>query len=92
MAAAVVVGFGRNDANDGAGVAAVTPKVASVEPYGSANVPVALVDDAQPDAAQASAVDMQRLRAYMLHHARQVALTNQARAVPFVKVAAFESQ
>jgi sigma-E factor negative regulatory protein RseA len=94
VAAAVVVGFGINrhgaveDALDGA-------KVASIEPYSTANVPVALVEGSpsvEPAVTQPTAVDMQRLHAYMLHHARQVALTNQARAVPFVKVAAFESQ
>jgi len=94
VAAAVVVGFGINR-HDSVAPSLDTAQVASVEPYANANVPVALVEESpgvEPAATQATAVDMQRLHAYMLHHARQVALTNQARAVPFVKVAAFESQ
>jgi sigma-E factor negative regulatory protein RseA len=94
VAAAVVVGFGVNQRH------AVEPSlgtnsVASVAPYGAADgaadVPVALVEET-PVETPPTALDLQRMHAYMLHHARQVALTNQARAVPFVKVAAFESQ
>lgn len=94
VAAAVVVGIGFNQSSpDTPSLNAAN--VASVQPYATANVPVAMVEDApavEPTETQPSAVDMQRLHAYMLHHARQVALTNQPRAVPFVKVAAFESQ
>ena len=94
VAAAVVVGFGISR-NGSVEPSLDAPQIASVEPYANANVPVALVEESpaiETAATPATAVDMQRLHAYMLHHARQVALTNQARAVPFVKVAAFESQ
>jgi len=39
-----------------------------------------------------SRVDMQRTRAYMLHHAQHTSMYNQPGAVPFVKVAAFQGQ
>ena len=95
VAAAVVIGLGHNGQSTLTDDGLNGGKVATVEPYTTANVPVAMVDDSQvpvPATTQPTAMDIQRLHAYMLHHARQVALTNQARAVPFVKVAAFESQ
>jgi hypothetical protein len=55
--------------------------------------PAAFDDDDQPvDDVYPSSLDLQRAQAYMLHHAHQVALTNQTRTVPFVKVAAFQSR
>lgn len=39
-----------------------------------------------------SRVDMQRTRAYMLHHAQHTSMYNQAGVVPFVKVVAFQGQ
>jgi sigma-E factor negative regulatory protein RseA len=89
VAAAVVVGFGRDDAE----TASVAPQIAQVQQSDLQTAPVALIgDDARPVDVYPSASDLQRAQAYMLHHAHQVALTNQARAVPFVKVAAFESR
>ena len=38
-----------------------------------------------------SRVDMQRMRAYMLHHAQHTSMYQQPGTVPFVKVAAFQS-
>lgn len=39
-----------------------------------------------------SRVDMQRMRAYMLHHAQHTSMYHQPGIVPFVKVAAFQSR
>lgn len=92
VAAAVVIGFGGG--NESAPTAD-NRQVVQVQPKDLQVTPVAAIDD---EAAQApvdvypSSSDLQRAQAYMLHHAHQVALTNQARAVPFVKVAAFESR
>lgn len=90
VAAAVVVGFGGGSDDD---VVAPSPQVAQVQSSDIQTAPVALVDDeGRPIDVYPSAPDLQRAQAYMLHHAHQVALTNQTRAVPFVKVAAFQSR
>jgi sigma-E factor negative regulatory protein RseA len=39
-----------------------------------------------------SRIDMQRTRAYMLHHAQHTSMYHQAGIVPFVKVAAFQGR
>jgi sigma-E factor negative regulatory protein RseA len=85
VAAAVIVGF-REDQSP----VIETSKVAVVE----AAIPgpsMALFDDETRDQAVPAAVDLQRARAYMIHHARHVALNNRS-VVPFVKVAAFETK
>jgi len=93
VAAAVVIVFGGRSSGD-ADVAVQSPQVAQVQQSDVQTMPVALVDqDGQPvDDVYPSASDIQRAQAYMLHHAHQVALTNQTRTVPFVKVAAFQSR
>jgi len=79
VAAAVIIGF-KVEQN----AALEAPKVAVVEPAAATS------DD--EDAAQAMpAADLQRAHAYMIHHARHVALNNRS-VVPFVKVAAYESK
>jgi sigma-E factor negative regulatory protein RseA len=90
VAAAVVVGFGGSEVE----TASVAPQVARVQQSDVQTAPAALVaDEARSAVVDPSASDLQRAQAYMLHHAaHQIALTNQARAVPFVKVAAFESR
>jgi sigma-E factor negative regulatory protein RseA len=93
VAAAVVIFFGgrTNGVDD---VATPGPQVVQVQQSDIQTTPAALVDDeGQPiDDVYPSASDLQRAQAYMLHHAHQVALTNQTRTVPFVKVAAFQSR
>jgi sigma-E factor negative regulatory protein RseA len=85
VAAAVIVGF-RVDQTPNVESA----KVAVVEP----TVPpasMALFDDETRGQAMPAALDVQRAHAYMLHHARHVALNNRS-VVPFVKVAAFQTK
>ena len=93
VAAAVVIGFGGRSSSD-TDTAAPSPQVVQVQPSDVQTIPAGLVDDeGRPvDDVYPSASDLQRAQAYMLHHAHQVALTNQTRAVPFVKVAAFQSR
>lgn len=91
VAAAVVVGFGLGGSDRQ--VATPNAQVAQVQPSELQTASVALVDgEEQPSDVYPSASDLQRAQAYMLHHAHQVALTNQPRSVPFVKVAAFQSR
>jgi len=91
VAAAVIIGFGRNDGApqlDGA-----APAIAQMQSSVTAGERLASVD--QPlttPAAYPSAVDLRNLQAKMLRHEQQKALSNQGRGVPFVKMAAFESQ
>jgi len=89
MAAAVIIGLGRESQP---GTPTNSAPVAIVTSADALSLPVAEVDETDGFVAQPSATDVQRARAYMLHHAQQVALTNQARVVQFVKVAAFESR
>jgi len=92
VAAAVVIGFGGG--KHGNDAVTPSPQVVQVQPSDIQTVGTALVDnEGRPiDDVYPSASDLQRAQAYMFHHAHQVALTNQARAVPFVKVAAFQSR
>jgi sigma-E factor negative regulatory protein RseA len=97
VAAAVVIGFGGGNfggSDRGNDTVAPSPQVAQVRTSDVPTTQAALVDDeGRPiDDVYPSASDLQRAQAYMLHHAHQVALTNQARTVPFVKVAAFQSR
>ncbi len=85
VAAVVVIGFRTDE-----GAVAPTSRVAVVEPAVPA-AQVALFDDDTGGRAIPAALDIQRARAYMLHHARHVALNNRS-IVPFVRVAAFESK
>jgi sigma-E factor negative regulatory protein RseA len=93
VAAAVVIVFGGRSGGDD-DVAMQSPQVVQVQQSDIQTTPAALVDDdGQPiDDVYPSSSDLQRAHAYMLHHAHQVALTNQTRTVPFVKVAAFQSR
>jgi len=86
VAAAVVVGFRTHET-----APVETPNVAVVEPS-APPASMALFDDEVRGQAAPAALDVRRSqRAYMLHHARHVALNNRS-VVPFVKVAAFESR
>jgi sigma-E factor negative regulatory protein RseA len=92
VAAAVVIAFGghTNEVNGGA---TPTPQLVQVQQSDIQVTPAAFDDQGKPiDEVYPSASDLQRAQAYMLHHAHQIALTNQTRTVPFVKVAAFQSQ
>jgi sigma-E factor negative regulatory protein RseA len=84
VAAAVIVGYRTDE-----GVKAPPAQVAVVEPAGP-SASAALFDDEMRLQGVPAALDLQRAHAYMLHHARHVALNNRS-GVPFVKVAAFES-
>jgi hypothetical protein len=89
VAAAVILGFGAND-----NAVVLAPTIAVVEPVAAIPSPAAraMFDDEVDSRADVPvSVDRQRAQAYMLHHANHVALTNGG-VVPFVKVAAFESQ
>jgi sigma-E factor negative regulatory protein RseA len=85
VAAAVVVGFRVDQVPvvDTAKVGVVESAVPSAS--------MALFDDETRGQAMPAALDVQRAHAYMLHHARHVALNNRS-VVPFVKVAAFETK
>jgi len=85
VAAAVVIGFRFDET-----ATVDAPEVAVVEPS-APPASMALFDDEVRGRAAPAAVDVQRAHAYMLHHARHVALNNRS-VVPFVKVAAFESR
>jgi sigma-E factor negative regulatory protein RseA len=92
VAAAVVIVFGGRTVGDN-DAATQTAQVSQVQQSDIQTTPAAFDDDDQPvDDVYPSSLDLQRAQAYMLHHAHQVALTNQARTVPFVKVAAFQSR
>ena len=84
VAAAVVIGFRVNET-----ATVEAPKVAVVEPS-APPAAMALFDDEMRDRVAPAALDVQH-HAYMVHHARHVALNNRS-VVPFVKVAAFESR
>ena len=85
VAAAVVFGFRMDET-----APVEAPKVAVEASAPPASM--ALVDDEVRGQATPAALDVQRSqRAYMLHHARHVALNNRS-VMPFVKVAAFESR
>jgi sigma-E factor negative regulatory protein RseA len=84
VAAAVVVGFRVNEAGN-----VETPKVAVVEPAAAPPAMVLFDDEMRGPVAPAALVVQHH--AYMMHHARHVALNNQS-VMPFVKVAAFESR
>jgi sigma-E factor negative regulatory protein RseA len=86
VAAAVIVGF-REDQPPSVDA----PKVAVVEAASVPPASMALFDDETRGQAVPAALDVQRAHAYMLHHARHVALNNRS-VVPFVKVAAFETK
>jgi sigma-E factor negative regulatory protein RseA len=85
VAAAIVVGFRVDETPT-----IEAPKVAAVEPT-APPASMALFDDEVRGQAAPAALDVRRAHAYMLHHARHVALNNRS-VVPFVKVAAFESK
>lgn len=92
VAAAVVIVFGGRTPDDN-NAAIQTAQVSQVQQSDIQTTPAAFDDDEQPvDDVYPSSLDLQRAQAYMLHHAHQVALTNQTRTVPFVKVAAFQSR
>lgn len=92
VAAAVVIVFGGRTPDDN-NAAIQTAQVSQVQQSDIQTTPAAFDDDDQPvDDVYPSSLDLQRAQAYMLHHAHQVALTNQTRTVPFVKVAAFQSR
>ena len=84
VAAAVIVGFRADESP-----AVPAPKIAVVE-QAAPPASMALFDDEARGQAVPAALDLQQ-RAYMLHHARHVALNNGS-VVPFVKVAAFQSK
>ena len=86
VAAAVIMGFQLQVGDD---AAVSTAKVAVVEQAPPASM--ALFDDEVRDQAVPAGLDLQRAHAYMLHHARHVALNNRS-VVSFVKVAAYESK
>ena len=89
VAAAVILGFGVND-----NAVVLAPKIAVVEPAAAVRPQAAMAmfdDEVDSRANLPASVDRQRAQAYMLHHANHLALTNGG-VVPFVKVAAFESQ
>jgi sigma-E factor negative regulatory protein RseA len=96
VAAAVVIVFGGRVIGDNGATpdaALQTAQVVQVQQSDIQTKPAAFDDDGQPiDDVYPSSSDLQRAQAYMLHHAHQVALTNQTRTVPFVKVAAFQSR
>ncbi len=85
VAAVVIVGFRTDEAP-----VAPSSRVAIAEPVAPAPASIALFDD-EVGGAMPAALDVQRAHAYMLHHARHVALNNRS-VVPFVRVAAFESK
>ena len=91
VAAAVVIVFGGHTSGDN-DAALQTAQVSQVQQSDIPTTPAAFDDDDQPVDDYSSSLDLQRAQAYMLHHAHQVALTNQTRTVPFVKVAAFQSR
>ena len=84
VAAAVVIGYRADE-----GVKAPPAQVAVVE-QAMPSDSIALFDDEMRRDGVPPELDLQRAHAYMLHHARHVALNNRS-VVPFVKVAAFES-
>ncbi len=84
VATAVIVGFGSDER-----ASTSAPEVAVVEPVAPAAVTP--VEDESVGPGVPASLDLQRAHAYMLHHARHVALNNRS-SVPFVKVAAFESK
>ncbi len=91
VAAAVIIGLGSDETAPR--IDGTAPEVVQLESADAADVRIASIETtAAPPVMYPSAVDLQRMQAYMLHHEQQVALSNQARAVPFVKVAAFESR
>lgn len=86
VAVAVIVGVDVAKREAGAG----DPQVAAVvdrDDVVAARAPADPVLEPFP-----SRVDMQRTRAYMLHHAQHTSMYNQAGVVPFVKVVAFQGQ
>jgi sigma-E factor negative regulatory protein RseA len=86
VAAAVILGFGNGEQSN------TSNEVAVIEPV-QTPASAAMVGDTTTDEGPVvpAALDVQRVHAYMLHHAHHVALNNRS-VVPFVKVAAFESQ
>src|SRR5262245_39892269 len=60
-------------------------------PIETETTPVA-VEVISPLNAYPSRLDMKRTQAYMLHHAQHTALNEQGSALPFAKVAAFETR
>jgi sigma-E factor negative regulatory protein RseA len=69
-----------------------TAQVSQIQQSDIQTMPAAFDDEQPINDVYPSSLDLQRAQAYMLHHAHQVALTNQTRTVPFVKVAAFQSR
>jgi hypothetical protein len=91
VAAAVIIGLGGGDTAPGFDSA--EPAIAEMQASQTMDARAAGFNEAPAMPGNyPSAEDLQRIQAYMLHHEQQVALSNQARAVPFVKVAAFESR
>jgi hypothetical protein len=94
VALGVVVGlYPRGDDRDAsvAGLESIGPSLTTL--LGERVVPVATPADARLVRVLPSDSDVARMRAYMLHHAHHAALNQRTTsAVPFVKVAAFESR
>jgi len=91
VAMVVVVGYNFETSNEVVptiSAAALVARPVTEQPMSPAPVPVG-----NPGLQEyPSKVDVRRNNAYMVHHAQQRGLGNQANVLPFVKVAAFEAE
>ena len=84
VALAVVFGFGLLPSGGERELVATSPPFVELQPVST--------DAAPAINAFPSRLDLQRTKAYMLHHARHTALNEQGSVLPFAKVAAFETR